>query len=265
MTKKFTIQVGVFVFFIIFLLVSLVSLFKYINKTPDYFYAKVLVKKAAKDNPYPDFNYTKLIKKDDKIKDFMGNTEVEVLSVRYYYNNSGDNLNTYKIFLYLKIKKDNNKQTDFIYHKTKIKVGKIIDLDFDKVTVAGEILKIDNKPIQEKYVERIITLWRYEGQSQNNPNVFENIKIGESYFDGEDKVFVVLSKELVDLQMTGANASYFHQRGNMKHILITAKVKLLEEGDLLFFPDGQPVRFRQGLNIFTDHNLFDWYLVVGIE
>jgi hypothetical protein len=86
----------------------------------------------------------------------MGNTEVEVLSVRYYYNNSGDNLNTYKIFLYLKIKKDNNKQTDFIYHKTKIKVGKIIDLDFDKVTVAGEILKIDNKPIQENMWKELL-------------------------------------------------------------------------------------------------------------
>lgn len=254
-----------FIFLTGLVIVALVSLFKYTNAKPEYFYAKVMVKKTSKDNPYPGANYTKLLKKGDVIKDFVGNKEVEILAVRYYPRSSDgeDNTNAYTIFLYLKIKKDDSKSKRFFYNKKEVKPGKNLDLDFFNAAITAEPLIISTEPIQEKYVEKTVTLWRYEGQSASNPNTFENIKVGESYFDGEDKVFEILSKRLVDLEPTGSNFQYIFLNSSLKHVEIKVRMKLLDDNGIYYFAD-QPIRYRMGLNIFSDHNFFDLYTVVGI-
>jgi len=251
-------------FIIVFSFVVLVSIFK-ITAKPKYFYAKALVM-VNKERQKPDLSYVKLIKKGDKIKDFMGNTVVEVLSARYYPSEPINKSNTYDFALILKLKNDNLKQFSYSFNKTEVKVGSTLSLNFPKILTYGEIFDVKGEPFDDKYEDKIVYFFRYEGNSVNNFNLYENIRIGDYYFDGEDETIEILDKTLMDIEHYAGNINYYNSRSeNLKHIVIKVRMKLLKDDGDLIYGKNTIVERNKIVEFITKGSVFEWFVVGKIE
>ncbi|MFA5770295.1 MAG: hypothetical protein WC894_02260 [Patescibacteria group bacterium] len=194
------------------------------------------------------------IKKGDVIKNFNGETEVEVLSVRHFpyfltqnlaqNNVSFININQYDIFLNLKIKVSGNKINGYSFQRSTIGVGAPIDLDFPSAQISGAITELSDKPIVENFVEKTIFLTKKSTDS----NEFYSIKIGQSYFDGENEVI-----KIIDKSFDGSN------------ITIKALFKLKKESDQLVFGEEEILAINKIFNFITSNSIFYNFIIDKIE
>lgn len=243
------------------ILVSFISFFKILFPSSiSYVYAKVKVSRV-------DFSYAKGLQKGNREYDLLRRPIAEIIGLRYY-NSMGTN--TFDIYLTLKLKTSLNKRTKrYVFKRLPLAVGAIIPLEFPTYQIAGLVTGISQKKPQEKYIEKIITLQKSGAYQKDSPYVFNNIKIGDRYFDGTDYVFEVLEKKLnksVWAVTNNLNAEVYERTvDTTQHIIVKAKVKLKEKYGRLIFAEEQIVTPGSTMSLVTDNSVFWDYSIINIE
>lgn len=236
---------------LIILFVVLFSFYKLFITKPTFIYVKVKVGQGmwwATTAEPPLW----LVSSLNKTK---SNPEIKIEKINYYpYFISGTNIQSinlyndqYNVYLTLRLKVTANKTGDVYYfNRSEIAVGSPIDLTFSNIQLSGVIINYSNKPVVDKFVDKVVFL------TKNNfaPWEYEGIKIGDYYFDGENKVFEILGKEISD-------------NGNL--ITIKAKMHLKKINDQLVFGEDRTITVGKNINIFTKNFSFDNYVVSRIE
>ena len=238
----------IFAFLIVF--VSFVSFYRLFNNKQTYIYVKVKLGQglwwAATAEP-PSW----LINSIKKASDSDNKLPVKVLRVQYYpYFTSGVNnqfIDQYNTYLTLKLKVTEGKNSNHYYfNRSIIAIGAPIDLELSDVQISGTVVSFSKKPINDQYIEKTIYL------TKESPFLweYEAIKAGDYYFDGENKVFQVVNKEISE---------------NGSVLTVKGKIKLKEVNNQLVFAEDKVIAPGKNINIITNHFSFNNYIVSRIE
>lgn len=234
--------------FIIFS-VGLFSFYKLFITKPTYIYVKVKLGQGlwwATTAEPPLWLINSLNKR-------ANNSNIKIEKINYYpYYISGTNAQTinqyndqYNVYITLKIKVTTNKTVDtFYFNRSVIAVGSPIDLAFPNIQVSGVIMAYSRQPIIDSNTDKIIFL------TKNNPDdwEYEAIKIGDYYFDGENKVFEILDKEIADNFLT-----------------VKTKIKLKKINNQLVFGEDRVITVGKNINISTNNFTFNHYVISRID
>lgn len=238
----------VFAFAIFF--VALFSFYKLFITKPTYIYVKVKLGQGMwwASTAEPPLWLVNSIKKTSNPIDV---SQVNVLKVQYYpYFSTGVNnqfIDQYNTYLTLKLKVTESRgSNDYFFNRSVVAIGAPIDLDLSNTQISGTIVSFSRKIINDQYIEKIIYL------SKESPFSWEYdaIKAGDYYFDGENMVFEVLSKEILD---------------NGNTLTVKAKIKLKKINDQLVFGEDRAITVGKNINIFTNNFSFNNYIVSRVE
>ncbi|MFA6081289.1 MAG: hypothetical protein WC741_02690 [Patescibacteria group bacterium] len=181
--------------------------------------------------------------------------EAKVLKINYYpvpisginsqlLSQDNDQYNTY---LTLKLKVTTSKNgSSYYFNRSMVAIGSPIDLDISNVQVSGTVVSFSKQPIKDEYIEKYIYI------TKENPFAweYEAIKIDDYYFDGENKVFEVVGKEIVD---------------NGNALTVKAKMRLKKVDNLLIFGEDRTITVGKNISIFTNNFNFSNYTISRID
>ncbi len=260
--------ISIFVAVIIF--VGFVSVFKLFFTKPSYVYTKVKVGQGLwwASTQRPSIWFVNAIKEHETQKDLLGQPSSQILEVRYYpYYASSQ----FDIYVTLKLKVTGNKKTgEYSFNRSTIGVGSPIDLEFPTTQFSGTITDLNERPFVEQYVTKTVTLTKQYAY----PWEFDQIKIGDSYFDGKDTVFTVLDKTVSDTNQylpteTSSNFPYTvinpSQTLTRKYITIKVRVKLRKVDNQLVFGEEQIVTLGKNISIATPSFTYQDYQITDVE
>jgi len=235
----------------------------FLSKTA-YLYAKVRVGQGYWwVGARPAYWFLPALKKGEVERSLSGNPLAQIISVRYYSSGS-----IYDVYLTVKLKTSFNKRTKKYYYKRwQVAVGTPIDFEFPEIQVSGTVINISEKPFNEKYTEKIVHLISLGGYSVSNPYYYENIKVGDKYFDGEDTIFEILDKQLrKNVWTVTDDQAFVHERDvySVQDIVVKAKIKVKQVGNQLFFAEDQVVSFGNNIRISTPNYGYN-FTVIKIE
>lgn len=245
------------------LFVGLVSFYKLFISKPVYVYAKVKLGQGLwwAQTAKPNIWMVDQIKKGDSAKGLSGRKIIEVLSVTHYPVWGSDQFDTY---LSLKLKVSQQKTTkSYLFNRDTLAVGSPVDLSFPTFASAGTVTQLSESPLNQKLEEKIITLvkrlafpWEYDA-----------IQIGDSYFDGESKVFEILDKKYSDSTAYSTESVPNLPAGPeaRRYIEIKARIKVIDKDNQLVFGEEQIIRKGKGFNISTFNFAFNDYIISKVE
>lgn len=247
------------------LFVGVVSIYKLFIAKPTYVYVKVKVGQGLwwANTQRPNTWFVEAIKQAKEEVDLTSRPVAKILGVRYYRYWGGGQYDTY---VSAKIRVSRlGKTGQYNFKRSTIGVGTPIDFEFPNVQFSGTIMRISEKPIVEKYVERTIYmtkkysyLWEYDA-----------MPVGDTYFDGKDIVFTLLEKQLsntnevIKPDTEGLiNTQQIEQR---KYIIAKAKIKVKEENDQFLFTEEQIITQGGGIFVSTPRFTYNDYVVARVE
>ena len=263
--KLFSIRYLFFGFLAVIGSVVLFSIPRLVSSDASYLYLRLLLEEPTTRSKVPITYIDKIKKGDMEVNPFP---RAEVLSVRYYPTEPLSKSDQYDFILTIKIKLDDTKDKNIVYSfkNTAVKLGSYIELNLPKAHVFGKILDLSENNFNDQYITKTLTLVKVEGYSSLNKNIYEDIVVGDSYFDGEDKVFQVISKDLEDIQPTSWTYDFYQQeRGITKNIIIKAKVRLRQAKGYLLFGNNQVVKTNKLMDISTPTNIYEWFEITKVE
>jgi len=247
--------------------VVFVSAYKLFFTKPTYVYARVKMGQGLwwATTQKPPIWFVKNIKKGDVQKGLTSQLIAQILSVRYYPWGS-----QYDVYLTLKIRVTGNKKTgEYSFNRSTIGVGAPVDFEFPSSQFSGTIIDLSEKPFKEKYIEKTIYLAKGQGYWKDYTFPYDNIVVGDKYFDGEDYVFEVLDKKLqkqiwsVTNNLTGE--LFEREAETNQTIIVKAKIKVKEINKQLVYGEDQVVTLNRAINISTSRVSFSEYMITGIE
>ncbi len=245
-------------FIVIIVLTLLVGLYKNFLSKTNYIYAKVEINYPESYYSRPDIWIVDSLHNGEIQTGILGQPEAEILNVTYYPSSLADN--QFDIFLNLKLQAGYDKTTgSYSFQRSPIAVGSPITLSFPTSHVIGTILYLGVTPPQDKYVEKTIYLVDPAAYRKSAPYLYDSIKIGDSYYNGNQSVFQVTDKKLE--QNVFAVVNNFTSQvsegstDTTQDIVIIAKMKLLEKNNQLIFGGDQLVQLGDKLNLSTNNGL----------
>jgi len=253
------------IFFACIAFVALVSIYKLFFVKPTYVYVKVKVGQglwwASTQKPPAWFiDSFKNLKKDQE-KDLTGKPIAEVLSIRYY---PWWGSNQYDVYLLMKLKVTKMGSGKYNFKRSAIGVGAPVDFEFPKVQFSGTIIELSEKPIKENYQEKTIIITKRNA----NPWEYDSIKVGDFYFDGQEKVVEILEKNAKNTQtlISDALGNYPdiapEQR---KYIFVKLKIKGKIKDNKFVFAEEQIITPGKTINLATQDFQFQDYIVAKVE
>lgn len=256
-----------------FFFIGFFSFFKIFFAKPTYIYTKVQISQGlwwTQTNRSPVF-FIKNLKAGLEEKNFLGETIAQVLSVRYYpLNNLNlDNLNQHNIYLLIKLKVNKSKTNHYNFKRSNIAVGSPVDFEFPQIQFSGTIIDLSETPFKDNLVEKTIYLEKPYGYLWEA----DQIKINDYYFDGQEKVFQIIDKN-VSNNTNSFNIERFSKDNffinpenisDYKLIKIKAKIKLKKEKDYFIFGEEEIIKPGETLNIETNNFYFQNYLITNLE
>lgn len=249
--------------------VTVFSIYILFFAKPMYIYAKVKVGQGLwwATTAKPNIWFVKAIKKGDIETDLMGKPIAEILSVRYY---PWDSSNQYDVYIVLKLRVTGNKKTGkYNFNRSTIGIGAPIDLEFPLSQFSGTIVDLSGKPFKEKFIEKTIYLAKGNGYYKDFSFPYENIIIGDKYFDGVDYIFEVIDKKLQKQiwAVTNSSTGQLIERDaeTSQQIIVKAKIKVKEINKQLVYGEDQIVALNRTINIQTTGVPIGDYLITGIE
>jgi len=241
--KKKPIPIAALLFIILPTLVIVIALLRIVTTKTQYVYAKINVSQGlwwASTNR-PNYWFIESLKVGEQEKDLSGNISAELLSFTYYPDITQKTETTYNIYLVVKLNVKKTKEGGLLFNRDKIGVGSPIELNFPSILITGAVMQLSDEPIKDEYVTKIITLtgkdifpWQYSA-----------IKIGDTYFDGEQEVFKIIDKQAIDTwTLTRDTYGNISTRSleNRKYVTAKAEVRLKKTAnDKLFFGEEQEI------------------------
>jgi hypothetical protein len=249
------------------LIVSLVTIYKLFWEQPQYVYVKVKVGQGYwwAATVKPDIWIVKSIHKGDKQYDYAGKTLAEITSVNYYPLGT-----QYDIFLTLKLRTSYNKTLkQYMYNRSAITVGSPIELNFPKTDITGTVVEMSEKPFIEKMKVITVTLVNQGGYTADSTSKYDQIKIGDSFFNGQQETLKILDKSLekniilVPNNLTGE--VYEQSNSAVQNIVVKAKLLVSEYHSQYFYGGNYKILMNSAAPISTDNYLFDGFAIRKIE
>ncbi|MDO8269567.1 MAG: hypothetical protein Q7T54_02750 [Candidatus Levybacteria bacterium] len=235
----------------------------YLSK-PTYIYVKVKVGQGLwwATTAKPATWYVDSVNKGDVSLDILGKPEAKILFKKYYQWYGTDQYDVY-LNIYLKVGR-NKKTGEYTFNRAVLAVGSPIEVQFPKINITGTVISLSEKQFEEKLVERTI----YLSKRGAFPWELEAIKIGDSYFNGEEKIFEVIDKSGIELtnltwDAYGNNTPSISEPS--KYITVKAKVKMKQVNGQWILGEDQPIISGRAINISTPNFVFDNYIVSRIE
>ena len=257
------------IFFAAILFVGFVSVFRLFFTKPTYMYAKVKMGQGLwwTSTAKPSIWFVKSLKKGESEKSLTGQSIAEILSVRFYpWYNSGQ----FDIFLTLKLNVSSNKRTGkYNFKRSTIAVGSPIDLEFPSTQVSGTIITLSEKPFKEQYEEKNITLVKRGGYNKDFTNMYDQIRTGDYFFDGQDRMFTVLDKSLEKniWSVTNNFTGQVFERDieSTQNIIVSAKIKVKKEDGNYIYAEDQPLLVGRTISLATQNYVFSDFQLVEIK
>ena len=261
-------------FIVISILVVVIALVKIASSEPDYVYAKVKISQGLwwASTQKPGLWFINAIKKGEIEYNLLGKPVAEILEVRYYPVPSSPLVplkDQYDIYATVKLASSYNKRTKkYVFKRSTIAVGSPIELEFPTSQVTGTVIDMRTSPFEYEDVEKEILLTHEEGYFKDLPFAYENIKVGDKYFDGTEDVFEVTDKKLkrkiiVSADLYGKLVE--HEVTNIQNIIITAKVKVRKDGNSLIYGEEQVLNPGARINFSTPNYNYQDFIVLSVE
>lgn len=259
--------------FLIISFVSLVTFYKLFFAKSTFVYTRVKVGQGLwwASTTKPTIWMVNSIKKGDKQYSLVGVPGAEILDVRYYpVWSQGMALSQYDIFLDLKLKVGYNSKTQtYSFNRSSVSVGSPVEIQFPSADVTGTVIELNKNPIKDDYVEKTVYLVNQGGYNKDFPYRFDNIKIGDSYFDGESEVFKVEDKWLEKNLWTITNnltAQVFERPiESTQNIVVKTKMKLKNKNGELYYGEDYRVQDNVFIPLATKDYFFENFAIRKIE
>jgi hypothetical protein len=253
------------IFFAAIAFVGVISIYKLFFVKPTYVYVKVKVGQGLwwASTQRPSIWFIEGLKQAQKEaeKELTGQPAAKILSIRYYPSYIA---NQYDVYVTMRLKVTRlGKNGKYNFKRSAIGVAAPVDFEFPSAQFSGTITQISEKPIEDKLIEKKILLskkWAY-------PSEYEQIKIGDYYFDGKEKVFEIINKNAIDSQEVYNLSGIYYpvDSERKKNIYIEAKIKVKKDYEKLLFGEEQIVAVGKTINIATDNFQFQDYIVTKME
>lgn len=246
------------IFILTVLFVFVVSIAK-LTKPSNPVYVKVKVSQGFwwANTKEPGYWLLNAIENGDKELDLFGNPVAEILSIRY---NQSSNLTAvtssaqYNIYLTLKLEADKNDRTGkYVFKRSPLSVGSPIELEFPSTSLTGIIIDIGDEPFETKLVSKKVTL----SKEISHPRDADGIMIGDTFFDGNDVVFEVISKNIY-------TAHYLYNQYRV-FVLVEGIIGVEEKDGVSIFTEEQSVIPGSLINLATSNYSFINFKVQSIE
>lgn len=270
--KKF-IRQNFFISFIvaITILTVLVSLFRYVSAPSQEIYVKIRLGQGLwwANTSKPPVWFPPAIQKGQKQKDLLGKTKAEIVEVRHYPSKaSPDSLDLpaeYNIYTTIKLNIKRSPGTGkYVYNRTPVLVGSPIELEFPTVDITGTVIAVNETPIEDIYLEKEIVLFK----KFSYPWEFDEIEIGDKYFDGEESVFEITGKRKTSTAIIDADAF-----GNLNPSIITGtnfivldvNIRVKQQNETFIFAEEQTLARGKSLVISTANFDYSNFTIASIR
>lgn len=249
-------------FLLIIGFVAVVLVYKMLSSKPEYVYAKVKVSQGLwwASTAKPTQWYIHALKKG--LTEGSGeNPTSKVLNVRYYPSYTPDQFDVY-MTVQLTVTY-NEKNGKYFFKRSVLNVASPVEFEFPTVSVTGTVIAISEFPFEDKYTEKTVTL----SKNYANPSEFAEIQIGDTYFDGEEKVMEILKKEATDsvYSIRDIGPNFIGRTENRKDIVLTVKLKGKESDGKFIFGEEQVIRPGKAFYAATNAFTFSDYTIRKVE
>lgn len=268
--KKFFLRNYLIILFLaVIVFIGFISVIKAAFTKPHYIYARVKVSQGLwwANTARPQIWMIQSLKKGLKETDLLGNPIAEVLSVEHYpWFQQGT---SYDAYMTLKLKVTEGKN-GYQFARAPIAVGSAVSFEFPTLSISGTVINMSEKPIKKTYEEKIV----YLSKSYALDWEYNDIMIGDKYFNGEETVFTILDKSAVDEYSTILNfapvytdsavsaANYPQVR---KMITVKAKIKVQKIDGYYVFAEEQVISTGKDIFLALPSVILNNYKVVKIE
>lgn len=199
----------------------------------------------------------------------LGRPTAEIVSVTYYpwFEQPASQYDTY---VTLKLKVEGSKKSGYQYNRNVVSIGSAMNFEFPTISLSGTVIEMSDTPIKHKYVEKIITIskgyvldWEYD-----------DIMVGDKYFNGEDFVFEILKKESVDeasnilnfdSTYTGSAVGVMSFPQSRKRINLTARVRVKEIDGYNVFGEEQVISTGKDFFLSLPSVILNNYRITSIK
>lgn len=252
---------------VILIFVGIFVLYKIINGNSIYYYAKVQVSYPASYFSKPDFWLVNSLMQSGKQYSVFGSTEAKLLGIRYYPNTDGTSFN---IYLNVELNGGYDKKTkQYTFQRTQIGVGSPITLNFSSTQLYGTVIDLSPVPFNEKYVKKTITLVERGSYYEDDPSAYNDIQVGEKYFDGENNIFQIIGKSheknIIPVANILTGQAYSAQITATENIIIKAKIMVLQKDNQLIFAGNQILRTGSKFMFSTSNFDFSQFTIDSIQ
>lgn len=259
-------------FFAIIIAVFIIAIFRMLTSEPTDLYVKVKMGQGLwwASTSKPPVWFTKALLKGDAEYDLLGKPIATILDYSYYPVAGVDNVD---IFITIKLAAQLNKKTHkYVFKRSSVTVGSPIDFDFPSTQVTGTVIALSDKPLNDHYVDKTVYLYR----RFTFPWEYDDIFVGDEYFNGEKNIFTVLEKTTKTLA-TGtffatisegidfSNLFSDERELVIKVIYLKTKIRFKQNGKNLIFGEELPVSVGKKIPIKTNRYNYEEFTIAKIE
>lgn len=244
--------------------VGLYGGYKLFIQKPTYIYAKVKVGQGYwwASTQKPSMWFLKAIQNAKDKRDITGKPLAKIIGVTYYPYVTTGQYDVY-VTVQLSVKKTKDKDS-YSFDREIIGVGSPIDLEFPNVQFSGTLIDISDKPITDSLIEKTV----YISKKYAYPWEYDEIQVGDTFYNGKEKVFEVLEKtqaQTNEVLLNDLGRLNTSDTETYKYILVKARVKLKQINDQFFY--GEEILISPGRPFFisTDHITLSEYVIASIE
>lgn len=249
-----------------------ISVSKALFSKPNYVYARIKVSQGLwwANTSRPQIWLIAPLKKGVMESNLLGEPTAEIQSVTYYpwFDQP---TSQYNAFMNVKLRvSGGGKQNSYQYNRSTLSVGSAVDFEFPTVSLSGTVIELSNSPLKNDYQEKIVVL----SKSYALDWEYEDIKMGDKYFDGEDVVFEIVDKSAVDEYSsilnfdqvyTGSAVSATSFPQIRKRITIKAKIKVKKINGYYVFGEEQVVATGKEFLLALPSVILDNYRIISIQ
>ncbi|MFH1188854.1 MAG: hypothetical protein V1652_03360 [bacterium] len=244
--------------------VGIVSVYKLFIAKPTYVYVKVKVGQGMwwASTQRPSLWFVKAIQQANEQKDLAGKPVAKILNVTYYPYWGSNQYDVYTT-VQLQVSKVGNKGT-YNFNRETIGVSSPIDLEFPTVQFSGTITALAEKPFKDAYEYKIVYLYK----KYVNPWEYNQIQIGDSLSDGNEKVFEVLDKtrgETNEVLLSDLGKLINWDTEPYRYVTIKAKVRVKKVDGQYVFGEEYIVSPGRGIPVVVSNLTFNDYSVIQVD
>ncbi len=148
------------------------------------------------------------------------------------------------------------------YKRSRLAIGAPIDFDFANVQTSGTIIDISSIPFKDQYEDKLITIYKPHIKQDS----YDQIKVGDSYFNGSQKALEIVAKEAVPTQLNFVgDDGYIQSPIGLLDVTVTLRMKVKKINGAYIYQEEVGITPGKNLEFATDNYFFDQFSILRIE